>query len=49
VLGVEANLTSEMIPAAFLPGVDIRLGVARSLDAPFARRTTFYSAVRLVP
>jgi hypothetical protein len=46
-LGIEMSLTSEAVPAAFIPGVDVRIGVARSLDAPYLRRTTVYSEVRL--
>jgi Tol biopolymer transport system component len=47
--GVEAQLASGAIPQAYLPGFDIRLGAARSFDAPFAARTTVYCAVRLIP
>ncbi|OYV63456.1 MAG: hypothetical protein B7Z72_14365, partial [Gemmatimonadetes bacterium 21-71-4] len=48
-LGAEARLTMGRLSQAYLPGFDIRLGVARSLDAPFAARTTLYSTVRYTP
>ncbi len=49
VVGVEMALRSNTIPAAYLPGFSLLLGVSRSLDAPYQGRTTVYSEVRLIP
>ena len=47
--GIEARMAMGRLSQAYLPGFDIRLGVARSLDAPFAARTTLFSTVRYTP
>ncbi|MGA9835906.1 MAG: hypothetical protein WBQ26_01175, partial [Gemmatimonadaceae bacterium] len=48
-LGAEVHLRLSRLAQLFVPGVEVRLGVARSLDAPYAGRTTLYSEVRYIP
>ncbi|HEX8725594.1 MAG TPA: hypothetical protein VF737_09415, partial [Gemmatimonadaceae bacterium] len=48
-VGVEMSLRSGTIPAAYLPGFSLMLGVSESLDAPFRHRAAAYSEVRLIP
>ncbi len=48
-LGAEIRLRVSGLAQLFVPGLEVRLGVARSLDAPYAGRTTLYSAVRYTP
>lgn len=47
--GAELRVRLGAFTQAFAPALDLRLGVARALDAPYARRTIIYSAIRYTP
>ncbi|MGH7668766.1 MAG: hypothetical protein ACRENQ_04670 [Gemmatimonadaceae bacterium] len=49
VAGLQLALVGGTIPAAYLPGFKLLIGVSRSFDAPFRRRMTVYSEVRVIP
>ncbi|MDE3053871.1 MAG: hypothetical protein KGO03_04770 [Gemmatimonadota bacterium] len=48
-LGAELRVRFGGLSQLFLPAVDVRLGLARSLDAPVGRRTAFYAVLRYLP
>ena len=47
--GAELRLRFGAFTQAYVPALDLRFGVARSLDAPYARRTIIYAAIRYTP
>ena len=47
--GLEYSFATGPLPTAFIPGFNLLLGVARSVDAPYRGRTTLYSEFRLTP
>jgi hypothetical protein len=47
--GAEVRFRLDGLSQLFLPSLDLRVGAARSLDAPFARRTTVYVSIRYRP
>ncbi len=47
--GAELRLRLSPLAQLFAPSLEIRLGVARSFDAPYAGRTTVYSTIRYTP
>ncbi|HVZ76874.1 MAG TPA: hypothetical protein VG818_02700, partial [Gemmatimonadaceae bacterium] len=48
-LGVEAHANFPPFAGAYVPASEIRFGVARSIDPPFAARTTVFALVRVSP
>jgi hypothetical protein len=48
-VGAEYRLTIGAFAAAYLPMLQLRVGGARSLDWPYAGRSTLYSSVQLTP
>jgi len=47
--GIEARFAVGALSQAFIPALEIQLGIGRSLDAPYAGRTSIYSAIRFHP
>ena len=48
-IGAELRFRLGGLSQLFLPAVELRLGGARSVDAPVGRRTAFYASVRYTP